>query len=153
MSRQPSLVFLYGTLKPGFPNAHALPSDVTCLGEATTVDRYPLVVEPRTGVPFLLPADNRAHHIKGFLYRVSASALADMDAFEGVDIAFYERRTIAVQDAHESVVIAGAYFRHPDGKGPAWVREWSLWRLRELPLKAEYTLEDASIFIKRGERS
>lgn len=152
MSRNGGIVFVYGTLKPGFPNAHAMPADSRSLGEGVTEDRYPLVLEPRTGVPFLLPADERAHKVKGHLYQVTAAGLSDLDAFEGVDIAFYERRSIAVRDENDNVVIAEAYFRHPDGKGPAWALPWSIWRLRECPLLAEYKETDARGFLKRGER-
>ena len=52
-------VFVYGTLKEGYPNHHYLKDNkigkVTFLHEASTKDRYPLVTSPKEGyLPYLL---------------------------------------------------------------------------------------------------
>ncbi len=146
-----SYLFLYGTLKPGFPNEKSLPPDVQCVGECVTTRRYPLVVEPRTKVPFLLFADDDAHYVKGVLYRATEAALHRLDIFEGVENGFYERRSLEVNYAG-STVTAFAYFRHPSGLGPSWARPWSLWKLRALPCVEEYILEHATGFLKRNTR-
>lgn len=146
-------LFVYGTLKPGFPNEHSLPDGVKFLGPCVTVNRFPLVVEPRTKVPFLLFSDDQAKNVRGVLCSVSNAALHELDAFEGVGNGFYERRTLEVKLAeHTTPITAFAYFRHVCGLGPSWAREWSLSKLRALPWLEEYTLEDASGFLKRDTR-
>jgi len=52
-------VFVYGTLKYGQPNSHILQTAVSSsraesLGQATTVDCWPLIVYSTFNVPFLL---------------------------------------------------------------------------------------------------
>ena len=45
----------YGTLKKDFPNSYCL-ADVKFVGEAQTVDKYPLIVASRFNIPYLLGA-------------------------------------------------------------------------------------------------
>ena len=59
MSLQLYRVFVYGTLKRGFPNHFIIQSKsvgkARFMGEAKLSDRYPLVVAGSYNIPFLLP--------------------------------------------------------------------------------------------------
>jgi gamma-glutamylcyclotransferase (GGCT)/AIG2-like uncharacterized protein YtfP len=103
-------VFVYGTLKRGFPNAGQLRAksmfrgaDVgnhvptSYLGAATTVDCLPLVVGP-FHIPFLLdlPGRSGASRVCGELYAVTPGALDFLDTFEGVPQRFYARVLLRV---------------------------------------------------------
>jgi gamma-glutamylaminecyclotransferase len=157
-------VFVYGTLKGGFPNASHMHSEgvlggevvgdvaASYLGVATTVDRLPLVVGPFQ-IPFLLdlPGRSGASQVCGELYAVTPGALAYLDAFEGVPQQFYARvllrvRCDKVEDTSgpDSSLRAWAYVRHPgNGGGQRWAREWPVERLARLRMMDAYTEEHA----------
>ncbi len=49
------LAFVYGTLKTGQPNHHVMRSiGAVLVGEARTLDKFPLIVGTRAKLPFLL---------------------------------------------------------------------------------------------------
>ncbi|XP_074309795.1 putative gamma-glutamylcyclotransferase At3g02910 [Silene latifolia] len=90
-----ALIFVYGTLKQGFPNHHLLETltasnDAQFLGPHTTVHPYPLVRGP-LGIPFLINHLGSGRRVSGELYLVSGRALARLDELEGVDRGHYER--------------------------------------------------------------
>lgn len=91
------LVFVYGTLKEGFPNVHVnLGSRVP--GEFETVQAYPLYIVGDSRVPWLVDRPGNGQRVVGQLYRVDARALALMDELEQVDEpGWYARRTIVVR--------------------------------------------------------
>ncbi len=68
-------LFLCKTLRPGFPNEKSLPPNVPCVGKCVNIRCYPLVLEPRTKVPFLLFTYDDAHHVKRVLHRATEAAL------------------------------------------------------------------------------
>jgi gamma-glutamylcyclotransferase (GGCT)/AIG2-like uncharacterized protein YtfP len=146
-------VFIYGTLKRGFPNEHHMTSQMDAksspasyLGDATTVDRLPLVVGPFR-IPFLLdlPGRGAAKRVHGELYRVPACALENLDAFEGVPQRFYARVLIRVQqDEDGKEVQAWTYVRHPgNGGGQRWARDWTVERLAGLDMLESYLSDHA----------
>lgn len=51
-------VFVYGTLKEGEPNQHWLTNknngSAKLIGQATTTEKYPLVIASKYNIPFLL---------------------------------------------------------------------------------------------------
>ncbi|XP_078482267.1 putative gamma-glutamylcyclotransferase CG2811 [Ciona intestinalis] len=82
------LVYVYGTLKKGFPN-HYLISDAengvaNFLYEANTVEKFALVVGSPFHVPFLLQNTNhgKGNVITGELYEVDDKMLKTLDKFE-----------------------------------------------------------------------
>ena len=79
------MVFVYGTLKRGFPNHPLLAASGSPLvGAASTATPASLVVGPYS-VPFLLPrpsSSSGSHLVSGELYAVSPRALVDLDALE-----------------------------------------------------------------------
>lgn len=147
-----TLFFSYGTLKPGFPNNKHNPPGARYVGPAQTVEAHPLVVEPGTYIPFLLPPDSRGKRVKGVVYAVTQVAIDTLDEFEDVENAFYERRLVSVVLDSGDTQSVFAYFRHPDGGGPAWARPWTIEKLSTLEMIDEYTLEHAEKFVRREDR-
>jgi gamma-glutamylaminecyclotransferase len=92
-----SLLFVYGSLKEGFPNFHVnkgrrLP------GEFRTLRPYPLYLVAGR-LPCLLPAPGEGLQVQGQLFEVSADELASMDALERVgQPGGYKRELIEVQN-------------------------------------------------------
>lgn len=78
-------VFVYGTLKRGFPNHQLMPT-ARFIGRAQTRDRYPLVVAGRWFSPVLLDEPGEGHHVRGELYEVDDVGLAALDELEGADL-------------------------------------------------------------------
>lgn len=133
------LLFVYGSLKEGFPNFHAnkghrLP------GRYRTVQRYPLYLADGA-LPCLLPQPGSGLHVVGQLFEVNARQLAEMDALERVgEPGGYARLSIEVRPHDETAGAAPrtafVYMQHESrlaGAGP-----------HTGPL-AEYTLDHARL--------
>ena len=97
-------VFVYGTLKKGFPNSHCL-TGTKYIGEALTVDKYPLVIASRYNIPYLLGAKNLGNQVAGEVYDVTDSQLKVLDTLEGYP-GYYNRITIPVLTGVDSEVIS-----------------------------------------------
>ena len=90
-------VFVYGTLKRGFPN-HPLLERATLLGAARTCESWPLVIAGSWFVPCLLDRPGQGHRVRGEVYAVDAPTLADLDELEGVgEPDGYDRKPIEVE--------------------------------------------------------
>jgi gamma-glutamylaminecyclotransferase len=77
-------VFVYGTLKRGFPNHPRLAASGSAFaGVASTAVPASLVIGPYS-VPFLIPAPtpSAGRLVSGELFSASPSALADLDLLE-----------------------------------------------------------------------
>jgi gamma-glutamylaminecyclotransferase len=66
-------LFVFGTLKRGFPLAPAL-DGARYLGAFRTVERYPMLVAGEWFAPMLLPQPGRGEHVAGELYEVTRGA-------------------------------------------------------------------------------
>ena len=133
-------VFVYGTLKEGFPNFH-INRGRRLPGEFITALRYPLFVLGPTFLPWLVQDAGRGHEVKGQVYEVDDGGLAAMDALEQIDeVGWYHRERIAVRpaaggDAIEAFVYFGTAGRaatEPVHFGPL----------------SEYTIEHARTYIE-----
>lgn len=153
------LLFVYGTLKKGFPNAHVMPITTTYLETATTVSKWPLVVDPVMSIPFLLyfPDSNQAKFVTGELYKADSQALEFLDSFEGISSGFYKRMSIEVisvidqntsndEKPDTQKLSAFAYFR--DYGGPEWCKQWTPEKLATLPMLDSYTLEYSKSYVR-----
>ncbi|KAG2636556.1 putative gamma-glutamylcyclotransferase At3g02910 isoform X1 [Panicum virgatum] len=148
----PTRVFVYGTLKRGFPNHPLL---VACaspfVGAASTAAPASLVIGPYS-VPFLLPTPSSSSSgrvVAGELYAPSPAALAELDALEGTHIGAYERRPITVvADGSGEVVEAEAYFAHPSYAEALWRRCGG-----EAAEIGEYTADHAARYVPINERA
>lgn len=76
-------VFVYGTLKEGFPNHHLLPSS-QLVGECRTVARWPLVIAGEWFSPILIDDHGSGSKVTGELYSLDDSSLEFLDELEGV---------------------------------------------------------------------
>lgn len=105
-------VFVYGTLKRGFPNHHYMTgAEFVC--EARTVEAYPLVVGGQWFTPYLMPERGTGHTVKGELWNVPEAMMPALDALESTHLPNgYRRHRIAVlPEAAGEPVEAWTYFR------------------------------------------
>jgi gamma-glutamylaminecyclotransferase len=94
--RHMPMLFVYGSLKEGFPNFH-VNQGRRVHGEFRTVQTYPLYLIAGR-LPCLLNAPGEGLHVQGQLFEVSPKALERMDALERVgQPGGYLREPIAVQ--------------------------------------------------------
>lgn len=108
-------LFVYGTLKRGYPNYYRFDNKLTFVREAVTVDSYPLYIAGKWNSPVLIPTKGKGHKVHGELFIVADDGLRMLDDFEGVDRnKGYYRDTIAVSavssDSSDSVM-AYVYFK------------------------------------------
>ena len=91
-------VFVYGTLKRGFPNYGFIPPDARYAGEYRTSDAYPLLIGGHWFTPYLLDEPGRGHQVKGEIFEVDDAALAILDELESVGLANgYHRKEIVLK--------------------------------------------------------
>lgn len=105
-------VFVYGTLKRGFPYASAMLGQ-RLLGRCRTCEAYPLIVGGRWFSPILIAEPGIGHRVFGELYEVSDAALAALDRMEGTHLPNgYERIESAVETMAEGARLdAWAYVK------------------------------------------
>lgn len=123
-----TLVFVYGTLKQGFPNFFRN-SGRRIGGTYRTQRPYPLYVvqlpnEDRA--PWLVDLPGQGQQVAGEVYTVDTALLAAMDTFEEVGLpGGYVRAQIAVQalEAPHTVLHVQAYLKPPAQLVPGQPRE------------------------------
>lgn len=105
-------VFVYGTLKRGFPNHHYMAGS-TFICEAQTVDAYPLVVGGRWFTPYLMPEQGSGQPVKGELWEVPEAVMPALDELESTHLPNgYRRHLIPVlPEGASGPVDAWTYFR------------------------------------------
>lgn len=77
-------IFVYGTLKKGFPNHDRYMQSAEKLGDYRTIESYPLVLVGRRYVPCMINAPGEGQQIEGELYEVDDDCLKRLDALERV---------------------------------------------------------------------
>ena len=77
-------VFVYGTLKRGFPFHPLGMADCEFLGEAQTLDPYPMVIAGSFFGPMMLDRPGHGLPVRGELYRVAPGQLPRLDELEDV---------------------------------------------------------------------
>ena len=112
-----SLIFVYGSLKAGFQNAH-VNRGVRQPGEFRTHERLPLLLLGDGHVPCLVLQPGAGHQVNGEVYEVGADALALMDRLERLDEPRgYRRVSIEVErlDAGDvAVLTVEVYVKPPE---------------------------------------
>lgn len=139
------VVFVFGTLKEGFPNfktnrGHRIP------GDYRTVERFPLYLVGERFSPWMVDSAGEGEHVAGQLFSVDAEVLADMDRLERVDAADgYRRREIRVAPLQKgdsaSEVKAFAYMKPLDQLVSADIRRGPL---------GSYEIQDAALYRPRS---
>lgn len=111
MPAETHLVFVYGTLKRGFPNHHYM-TGARLVGEARTVDAWPLVVGGTWFTPYLIPEKGQGHRVAGELWEVPEAMMPALDELESTHLPNgYRRVEIPVELASGTQHDAWTYFR------------------------------------------
>ncbi|KAF4672342.1 hypothetical protein FOL47_000650 [Perkinsus chesapeaki] len=63
---------------------------------AVTINKYPLIVEKKYGIPFLINKEGKGHHIEGEVFSVTPECLKALDQLEGYPN-WYDRHLISVK--------------------------------------------------------
>ena len=136
-----TLVFVFGTLKQGFPN-FAVNRGRRVGGAFRTLERLPLLLVGERHVPWLLDSPGEGEQITGEVYEVDAAALAAMDELEGIGLPDgYHRMTIGVRGDDGTELTVQIYMKHAHQLDRAEVRQGPL---------PEYTPAHAALYRKRG---
>lgn len=139
-----NLVFVFGTLKEGFPNfatnqGHRRP------GEFVTIERFPLYLIGERMSPWMIAKPGEGFQVRGQLFTVSATALSAMDALERIhEPDGYRRLKIAVAsvaDDEREVLDVFAYLKPAD--------QFEIGMVKKGPL-ACYELSDALLYRPRS---
>jgi gamma-glutamylaminecyclotransferase len=114
MSETMHRVFVYGTLKRGFPN-HRLLAEERFLGNVRTCEPYPLVVQGPWYTPAMIPEAGQGHQVVGELWEVSEAKLANLDELEGLGKPTgYLRELIHIAHADGTTERVWAYLKPRD---------------------------------------
>lgn len=90
------LVFVFGTLKEGFPN-FSTNKGIRLPGEFQTLERFPLYLVGERLSPWMIATPGEGTQVQGQVFSVSDATLADMDVLERIHEADgYRRLEIAV---------------------------------------------------------
>ena len=107
-----NFVFIYGTLKRGFPNHDKPLLEKFYCGTCESLDTYPLVIANKFFSPVLIDEKGSGLNVVGELYNVSKEVVDKLDIFEGVGKAWgYYRINIEVKQKSGSVVSATTYVK------------------------------------------
>jgi gamma-glutamylaminecyclotransferase len=96
-------LFIYGTLKKGFPNHDHYMQSARKLGKYQTVEKYPLVLYGERYVPCMLNCPGDGHHVEGELYEVDDGCLKRIDALERIQESDGYRRYVIRVSSNESL--------------------------------------------------
>jgi gamma-glutamylaminecyclotransferase len=133
-------VFVFGTLKEGFPN-FAVNKGVRLPGSFRTLDRFPLYLVGERHVPWMLDLRGEGERVVGEVYEVDDAALAAMDRLERVgELDGYRRAVIRVEGDVAPIEVF-AYLKF----APHLVRS----EARLGPIE-EYTLDHARLYRSRS---
>lgn len=106
-------VFVYGTLKRGFPNYDESRLGAAYRGNARSQQAFPLVVANRYYSPVLVDEPGSGYEISGELFLVSQALLAYLDGIESVGRpGGYHRADINIVLPDNEVISAFAYFKY-----------------------------------------
>ena len=106
-------VFVYGTLKRGFPNHHAIAKHVSFVGRFRTIEAYPLVVGGRWFSPNLINEPSQGHRVLGEVFETDTQGLDFLDQLEGTHHPRgYRRISVVVEELCSNARIdAWTYFK------------------------------------------
>lgn len=134
-------VFVFGTLKEGFPNFHRNQGS-RIPGVFKTVESYPLYLVGERYSPWLVLAAGEGHPVIGQVFCVDDVALAEMDALERITQRDgYRRLEIEVMNVDTGLKQRVWVYGKPTASLPtADIR---------VELEGDYLLEHAALYISR----
>lgn len=108
------LVFVFGTLKEGFPNHH-VNRGKRLAGTFSTTLPYPLYLVGKRRSPWMIDEPTRGSHVRGQVFEVDEVALRQMDVLERVDEPDgYRRKRIGVVSSEDgSTLDVFVYMKDP----------------------------------------
>jgi len=136
------LVFVFGTLKEGFPN-FATNKGVRIAGDFMTIERYPLYLVGERFSPWLIDAAGEGERVVGQVFEVDAATLAAMDELERIGEPDGYRRVmleVEAQDGRGTGCHVHAYLKPRE--------QFTESDARLGPLR-EYTREHAALYRSR----
>ena len=111
-------VFVYGTLKKGFPNHDRFMRSARFIGNCRTREAYPLILEGERWVPCLVDRVGEGHRVAGELFEVDDATLGRIDWLEAVnEPGGYRRKIVEIEvegPLNSEIMKAGAYFMPPE---------------------------------------
>jgi gamma-glutamylaminecyclotransferase len=114
------MVFVYGTLKKGFPNHDRYMPQARLVGIFRTRERYRLVLNGDRYSPCMMAGAGRGRRVVGELYEVDQAGLTRMDQLERIDLPDgYRRHRILVDRIDSPRSDAREVFAYM--KPPEWV--------------------------------
>jgi gamma-glutamylaminecyclotransferase len=134
-------LFVFGTLKEGFPN-FAANKGVRVSGEFVTRQKYPLYLVGERFSPWLILDEGKGFNVKGQVFSVTDEALLEMDKLERIsEPDGYRRLELPVISAATgSEILVYAYAKPLQQVSGAELR---------MELAGEYKLEHASLYRAR----
>ncbi|WP_019994690.1 gamma-glutamylcyclotransferase family protein [Aureimonas ureilytica] len=111
-------VFVYGTLKQGFPFHPLGLSGARFLGPVETLEPYPMVIAGSFYGPMMLERPGEGLRVRGELYRVEPERLAKLDELEDVGKPGSYRTRIAVGGQGADRVEAIGYMKSAEWLKP-----------------------------------
>jgi len=135
------LVFVFGTLKEGFPNFETNRGE-RMPGNFTTIERYPFYLVGTRCSPWLIDMPGQGERVAGQVFAVDQDALDAMDRLERVtESDGYRRVSVEVEAENGSALTAHAYLKQARHLNPRDVHLGPL---------SEYTLEHAALYRPRS---
>jgi gamma-glutamylaminecyclotransferase len=104
------LIFIYGTLKPGFDN-HFVIEDLIKQEQisAKTVLKFPMY--SGDNYPYMEYQPGIGNRIKGVVVEINDEEIELIDFFESVDTGLYKRKTIEVETLKGDIIECECYFK------------------------------------------
>ncbi len=135
-------VFVFGTLKAGFPNSSTIKGSRVS-GEFLTKDRYPLYLVGDRYSPWLVLSKGEGFQVRGQVFMVDEATLSDLDRLERIhETDGYHRVQMPVFSESTNVEMqVFVYVKSPQQL------EGMLVQLGPI---AEYELEHSSLYRKRN---
>ena len=135
-------IFVFGTLKEGFPNFKTN-KGIRFRGDFETKERYPLYLVGKRFSPWLVLQSGEGHPVKGQVFEVSDDVLAQMDVLERIAAVDGYRKVsipvICLESGDEINVLAY-------GKPPEMLQGVEVMQT----LAGEYGLEHAALYRSRN---
>jgi len=101
------IVFVYGSLKKG-KKLHSYLKNSKFLGNATTCEKYPMILSKEGWYPYLIDKPGMGYYIKGEVYNITPNTLKLLDKVEEAPN-YYFRKKICVKIGNKKVY-AWTYF-------------------------------------------